>query len=104
MLSLWSTIVKDKYMRRLPLDLWIREVPKAYPTSSAIWRSLQNSFLLIQRDLRWQVGRGISIHIGLDPIVCIQHFSFSRALLNWIHSRNMVVLKQVYQVVRDSEP
>ena len=93
---LWGTIIKSKYMSRLPLDIWLRRANFKLNIVSTVWRSLLTTLPYIFPGLCWLVGRGNLIYIGLDPIMGISNFTLSHPLLVWLHGRNLVLLKHFF--------
>ena len=94
--GLWGTLIKSKYMSRLSLDIWLRRSIFNLNLASIVWCSLLTTFPYIFPNLCWLAGRGNLIYIGLDPIVGMPNFTLSNPLLAWLHSRHLLLLKQVF--------
>ena len=65
--GLWHDIINTKYMKNLPLELWIRYKSFNHRGGSIFWRSTCRHFHWIQNGLAWLIGDGKSLRIGLDP-------------------------------------
>ena len=58
---------------------------------------------IINNDLSWQVGRGIQIYLGIDPICSMEcDYKFSRELVLELHCKNIFVLKQIHLGVENN--
>ena len=65
--SLWSWVLKQKYIFGESLLEWIRNPRKSHVGGSVIWKAIVTSFDLIENHLAWDVGNGESVLIGRDP-------------------------------------
>ena len=65
--SLWSRVLKQKYIFGESLLEWIRNPRKSHVGGSVIWKAIVTSFGLIENHLAWDVGNGESVMIGRDP-------------------------------------
>ena len=74
--SLWHKILFVKYMKGIPLDLWIRFEYFKFQGGSIFWRSLCRHFHWIRGGLCWLVGDGKLMHTGLDQYVGVQEGSY----------------------------
>ena len=67
--SLWSRVIKQKYLYGVNLADWIREPRKVHTGGSVIWKAIIKSFHLIESKLAWDIGNGEQVLIGRDPWV-----------------------------------
>ena len=65
--SLWTRVIKKKYIPHESLIDWIRNPRKTHSGGSVIWKAIVNSFSLIENSLAWDVGNGENFLIGKDP-------------------------------------
>ena len=65
--SLWTRVIKKKYIPHESLLDWIRNPRKSHSGGSVIWKAIVNSFSLIENNLAWDVGSGENFLIGRDP-------------------------------------
>lgn len=71
--TLWSDIIRRTYLKSTLPYIWIRyNAAVCQPNASAIWRGLCITLLILKKRLAWNVGRGIWVHIGIDPIMGLQ--------------------------------
>ena len=65
--SLWTRVIKQKYLIGVNITDWIRNPRKAHTGGSVIWKAIVKSFHLIESNLAWDVGNGEKVLIGRDP-------------------------------------
>ena len=65
--SLWTRVIKQKYLLGETITDWIRNPRKSHLGGSVIWKAIVKSFHLIETNLAWDVGNGESVLIGRDP-------------------------------------
>jgi len=65
--SLWSRVIKHKYLSEESVEDWIRNPRKSHVGGSMIWKAVVKSFHLIESKLAWNVGNGQKLMIGRDP-------------------------------------
>ena len=65
--SLWTRVIKQKYLFGESITDWIRNPRKSHLGGSVIWKAIVKSFHLIETNLAWDVGNGESLLIGRDP-------------------------------------
>ena len=71
--SLWTRVIKQKYLHGVTLAEWIRVPRKLHIGGSVIWKAIVKSFHLIENNLAWDIGNGKNVLIGRDPWVgCTQ--------------------------------
>ena len=56
-------------MKNLSVHSWLRNKKFRYWNASTIWKGFLETLPWIGRGLLWQVGNGIEIWVGADPIV-----------------------------------
>lgn len=103
-LGLWGSILKSKYMFRLPLELWLCKNNHLHSTPSFLWRSFHISMSHINQDLGWKVGRGNCIYIGIDPMVGIERPFLYNLMLDWLHEKHFVSLQDIYVFINQHTP
>ena len=94
--SLWGDIIHAKYLKRLPLSLWLRAGKFHSCNPSLMWKSLCSALPCILDHLRWKVDDGSNITLGLDRMVGVSIWNLSRPLLSSLESRNIIVLKRAW--------
>ena len=83
-------------MHTLPLKQWLCRENYNYSSPSLIWRSFLIDLSYINPDISWRVGRGNCIYIGIDPLVGIGHPLLSNPLLDWLHGKTFVTIRDIY--------
>ena len=91
--GMWGDIIHAKYLKILPLSLWLRAGKFHSCNPSLMWKSLFSALPCILDHLRWQVGDGSSITLGLDRMVGVSIWNLSRPLLSALEARNIILLK-----------
>ena len=78
---------------------WLRTGIRTNSNASTIWNSLIKSLPIISKNSSWQVGRGIQMFLGIDPICGLGETSLlSLELVKELHRRNLYVLKDIQQM------
>lgn len=95
-MGLWGNIIRSKYMHKIPLELWLCRENFNCSSSSLIWRSLLIGLSYITPNISWCMRRGNCIYIGIDPMVGIAQPLLSNSLLDWLHGKNFVLLREIY--------
>eukprot|EP00253_Pinus_taeda_P030772 PITA_30772 len=97
--TLWTRVVKRKYIDPIPMEDWIRSQEKKMKHSSVIWKATVEAFSVIEQGLAWKVGDGRHVRIGRDPWVgCNENFALSPGLLRHLDSKGFFTLNQVEKV------
>jgi len=65
--SLWTRVIKRKYLPEESIEEWIRNPRKSHLGGSMIWKAVIKSFSLIEHKLAWNVGNGHKLLVGRDP-------------------------------------
>ena len=65
---LWSQIIKHKYLKNLPVDIWLRQKTFKVQGTSHMWNGFIHAMSWITRYLGWKIGNGKNIKVGIDPI------------------------------------
>ena len=76
--SLWNQVLSAKYLKGDSVVTWLRGKHFSTRGVSIIWRGFLQVIPWMGKQLSWQVGNGIDIKIGIDPIYGIPeslHFS-----------------------------
>lgn len=59
---------------------------------------------MIQQSLAWDVGRGNLVYVGIDPISGIyDNYSLSPALFKFFHERQLMVIRQFFQMLPNAQ-
>lgn len=94
----WGATIQAKYLKGLDPVTWLCNFVSAPGICSVVWRSLLKTCPIIKRSLCWEVGRGIQISVGSDPILGLgEHYTLSGALAQFLHDKGFFVLKQLQQ-------
>ena len=67
--GLWFQVLYCKYIKKGTVVEWFRSKKFSSRNNSIIWRDFIHTLPWIGSHLAWQVGRGIDILVGIDPIV-----------------------------------
>jgi hypothetical protein len=79
--SIWSQLIKAKYLGSLSITNWIRKPTLIQPWASPYWKGLVASSQVILHWLRWKPGTGSKILIGRDMILGLGDQSILTPLL-----------------------
>jgi hypothetical protein len=79
--SIWSQLIKAKYLGSLPLYDWLRKPSLKQPWASSYWKGMVASSQVILHWIRWKPGNGTKILIGRDKILGLGDQSFLSPLL-----------------------
>ena len=66
--GLWSQIIKHKYLKNLPVDVWLKPHTFKVQGTSHMWNGFMRAMSWITRCLGWKTGNGKNIKVGIDPI------------------------------------
>ena len=66
--GLWSHIIKNKYLKNIPMDALLRQHSFKVQGTSHMWNRFIRAMSWITRCLGWKTGDDKLIKIGLDPI------------------------------------
>ena len=94
--SLWTSVIKRKYIDQGSVLDWIRSPVKSSKKASIVWKAVVASVQTIERGLAWHVGDGTQVRLGCDPWVgCSDNFSLSPGLVEYINERRSFSLNHV---------
>jgi hypothetical protein len=97
--SIWHTIIMDKYLESKPLLHWLRKQTVQLTRASSFWKGLVNSSPVIQHWLCWMPGEGREILLGRDVILGLGDRSLlSSAMRIHLRSLNLNTLDQIRTV------
>jgi hypothetical protein len=100
--GVWNKVIKEKYIQHSSVVTWIILDPSTTTMASQTWKNLLKSLHLITHWLRWKLGSGHSIFIGLDSILDLGCSSLlSGHLLSELKRNNVVYL---YQALGERRP
>jgi len=101
--SLWTRVVKRKYIDPVPLEDWIRSPNKKGRNCFVIWKATTEAFKVIEQGLAWHVGNGENLRIGRDPWVgCNESFALSPGLIAHLDSKGISCLNKIANVGQSS--
>ena len=66
--GIWTHIIKHKYLKDWPMDDRLRHQDFTVQGTSYIWNGFIQSLTWITSNLRWKVGDGKRIRIGVDHL------------------------------------
>jgi len=93
--NMWTTIVKRKYIKSIPIDEWMCKTDKNTLNASTIWKATMNSFNIVEDALAWRVGNGEKLRIEIDPWVgCNEDFTLSREVMDSFRIQGVQFLNQ----------
>ena len=67
--SLWSDVMKTKYLKNTPVSIWIRNSEFEYTSVSVVWSSFLKVIHWLKKGICWNIGNGKNILIGIDPFI-----------------------------------
>lgn len=67
--GLWGSVIKAKYLKRLPMVYWFRSRHQNLTNGSLLWRGLIKSYPIINQYICWLPSRGTHIFLGTDAII-----------------------------------
>lgn len=68
-ISIWSNIIKAKYLDNRDISFWFRQGTFGPPKGSDIWRSFHKIEYYFLKNLVWNFQSGKNILISVDPLV-----------------------------------
>jgi len=94
--SLWSRVIKQKYLAEEGIEDWIRNPRKSHVGGSMIWKAVVKSFQLIESKLAWNVGNGQKLLVGRDPWMgCTYDHTLPGFVVEALRRRGIVSLSQL---------
>jgi len=94
--SLWTRVIKQKYLPEENIEDWVRNPRKSHQGGSLIWKAVIKSFHLIENKLAWNVGNGHRLLIGRDPWVgCTLEHVLPGFVIDALRRRGIVTLNQL---------
>ena len=89
-IGLWSSILKEIYLKNILVTDWIRLHPKSLKGVSNIWHALVKSFFVIGDWCTWKVGNGEKIWIGANPWCgASNNWKLSKGLIHFLWSKGI---------------
>jgi hypothetical protein len=67
--SLWSRILKQKYLKGVDLNSWLHKDDCNFLVASIIWIFFMSSMHIIKRWLAWKIGYGKKVIIEKGPFI-----------------------------------
>lgn len=96
--SLWSDVIRNKYLKSCLPTIWLRNTPALCSNASIIWRGLYRRLYILKKCLSWNPRRGIFPLVGIDPIIGLnEDFLLSLKVIELLWSKNIEVLSQVFK-------
>jgi hypothetical protein len=93
--SLWSQILKGKYLKGVDLTSWIRKGNFKFPNASIIWKKIMCSFHVIKQWLASQIGSDNQAIIGKDPFIGVfSSYKLSRPLIQFLNNHCIFSIAQ----------
>jgi hypothetical protein len=93
--SLWSQILKGKYIKGVDLISWIRKGNFKYPIASNFWKNFMSSFHIIKQWLAWQIGNEKQVILGKDPFIGDNSsFNLSETLIQLLNKKGIYSIAQ----------
>jgi len=94
--SLWTRVIKHKYLTNISIEDWIRSPRKSHKGGSVIWKAVVKAFPLIESNLAWAVGNGEKLKIGKDPWIGSElHHVLPGHVIHSLRQRGIVYLSQL---------
>jgi len=94
--SLWTRVIKQKYLPNESMEDWIRKPRKSHSGGSVIWKAVVKYFSLIESNLVWDVGNGARVKIGRDPwLGCERQHILPADVINALAIRGIHTLDQL---------
>jgi hypothetical protein len=97
--GLWHEVIIKKYLQKKSVETWFRMENKTWARSSNFWRALISSLPVISDWLAWHHGNGMTIRLGVDPMVgCYNFYKLSSNLILALKEQVFLFLAQVGDV------
>ena len=94
--SLWTRVIKQKYLPEESIEAWIRNPRKSHSGGSMIWKAVVKSFHLIESKLAWNVGNGEKLLVGRDPwLGCTQEHILPGYVIEALRRRGIYTLNHL---------
>jgi len=100
--SLWTRVIKRKYLALGSILDWVRNPRKSHRGGSVIWKGLVMAFPLIETNLAWAVGNGENLQVGKDPWMASGlHHILPNNVIQALRQRGIIYLSQLSMPRRD---
>jgi hypothetical protein len=94
--SLWTKVIIQNYIAPIHLEVWIRSQQKSKKGALVIWKSILNTFPLIENGLAWKIGNGNHFRLGKDPWPgCEWNHLLTEQLIQHLHSLGFIYLNSL---------
>ena len=94
--GLRNKVIMSKYMHNQSLFSWVRNLELHNRGTSLIWNSFIKFYHWISQSLRWKVGSGEAIGLGIDHFLGMElDYLISPALISFLNSQDIWNLSQV---------
>ena len=102
--GLWNRVITAKYLHNQSVASWLQYVRFNTRRVSIIWRGFIQTLSWLGGHLAWQVGMGINIWIGVDPIAGKSSpYSLPAELRSFLEDLDIRTLSQAHNTLPDAQ-
>ena len=103
--GLWHHVLLSKYLKSQSIMAWLREKHFTIRQVSMIWKGFIHTLPWIGKCLAWQVGNGMDILLGIDPIIGTLHNSgLPSYLREYLEDPGITTLSQAHNIMPGQQP
>lgn len=96
---------KTKYMKKCSYMEWYNNGMKSKKKGSRIWISFMKVKKWIKENLLWEIGIGLVIRVGIDPILGIcDSYTLSKSIIKHLHGIGVTFIKHIVELTKHAEP
>lgn len=100
--GLWSSVIRVKYLKTYNSTQWLRHHHLCLSRASAVWTSIGKSIAYVKKGIKWKIGNGTELLVGVDPFIGDKGiYRLPRDLIAELHNRRLMVLSQFFISGRD---
>ena len=94
--GIWHHLIRTKYIKDLTFEEWMRNKDFTVRGTSFFWNGFLRTLTWITRMLSWEVGDGLSIKLGINPIIGMDsHFILSDDLRDYLNHYGLTTLHHI---------
>lgn len=95
--GLWILVIRNKYLKTSSTTHWLRNHQSGFFQTSAVWSSIYRTFDLIGLWLKWKIGNGVELFVGVDPFIGDGGgYRLPTSLIKELQERQVTVLSQFF--------
>lgn len=95
--GLWSSVIRVKYLKTYNSTQCLRHHQPRLSRASAVWVSIGKSIDYAKQWIKWKIGNGAELLVGVDPFIRDEgSYRLPQDLITELHSRRLMVLSQFF--------